>query len=138
MDVNAKLAKECIALDKHFRSSNGDLLFEFCERNNLVICNTTDLCQGTITRQRNTVNGVEKSILDYFIVCQEMFSYLSSMIIDESRAYVLTKYAKIRGKTIVTQSDHNPIICKFNCLWSDQMVDAKQRIKTLITRTRKA
>ena len=129
MDANAKLGKECIALDPHPRSSNGDLLFEFCERNNLVICNTTDLCQGTITRQRNTVNGVEKSILDYFIVCQEMFSYLTSMVIDEARAFVLTKYAKIRGKPVVTQSDHNPIICQFNCTWSDKMVDVKQRIE---------
>ena len=57
MDANAKLGKECIPGDPHARSGNGDLLFEFCERNNLVICNTTDLCQGTITRQRKTING---------------------------------------------------------------------------------
>ena len=81
MDANAKLGKDCIKSDPHPRSSNGDLLFEFCERNNLVICNTLDMCQGAITRQRETVNGIEKSILDYFIVCQEMFIYLSSLII---------------------------------------------------------
>ena len=74
-----------------------------------------------------TVNGLEESILDYFIVCQEMFSYLSSMVIDEARTFVLTKYAKIRGKTVVTQSDHNPLICQFNYLWSDKIQNGKQR-----------
>ena len=74
MDANAKLGKDCIKSDPHPRSSNGDLLFEFCERNNLVICNTLDMYQGAITRQRKTVNGIEKSIL-------EMFIYLSSLII---------------------------------------------------------
>ena len=127
MDANAKLGNACFSRDPHPQSSNGELLFEFCERNNLVICNTTDLCQGSITRQRKTINGLEESILDYVIVCQEMFSYLSSMVIDEARTFVLTKYAKIRGKTVITQSDHNPIICQFNYLWSDNVQNGEQR-----------
>ena len=127
MDANAKLGNECFSRDPHPQSSYGELLFEFCERNNLVICNTTDLCQGSITRQRKTINGLEESILDYVIVCQEMFSYLSSMVIDEARTFVLTKYAKIRGKTVITQSDHNPIICQFNYLWSDNVQNGEQR-----------
>ena len=127
MDANAKLGKEVIKSDPNPRSSNGDLLFELCERNNLIICNATDLCQGIITRERKTILGYERSILDYFILCEEMFSYLSSMKIDEARSYVLTKYSKVRGKTILTESDHNPIICQFNYLWNDATVNEKQR-----------
>ena len=127
MDANAKLGKEVIKSDPNPRSSNGDLLFELCERNNLIICNATDLCQGVITRERKTILGYERSILDYFILCEEMFSYLSSMKIDEARSYVLTKYSKMRGKTILTESDHNPIICQFNYLWNDATVNEKQR-----------
>ena len=91
MDANAKVGSEIIKSDPNPRSSSGELLIEMCERNNLIICNATDLCIGTITRQRITVNGIEKSIIDYFILCEEMFAYLSSMKIDEARLHVLTK-----------------------------------------------
>ena len=127
MDANAKLGPEIIRSDPHPRSANGDLLIAMCERNNLIICNAADLCQGVITRQRITVSGTERSVLDYFILCQEMFSFLSSMKIDEARAYVLTKYKKVKSKTVVTESDHNPIICQFNHLWSDRLEQEKQR-----------
>ena len=127
MDANAKLGPELISLDPNSRSGNGDLLIEMCERNNLVICNTTELCEGVITRQRVTVNGTEKSVLDYFILCQEMFSFLSSMKIDEDRIHVLSKYRKAKGETIVIESDHNPIICQFNQLWSNHSAEEKQR-----------
>ena len=100
-----------------------------CERNNLVICNKTDLCEGAITRQRETVNGSERSVLDYVILCQEMFSFLSNMKIDEARAHVLTKYSKGKVKAVVTQSDHNSIICHFTQLWSDSGVQQKERFE---------
>ena len=91
MDANAKLGPDIIRYDPHPRSGNGDLLIALCERNNLVICNAADLCQGVITRHRVTVSGTERSVLDYFILCQEMFTFLSSMKIDEARAHVLAK-----------------------------------------------
>ena len=40
---------------------------------------------------------------------------------------VLAKYSKSKGQVVVTESDHNPIICQFNQLWSDQSFDEKQR-----------
>ena len=128
MDANAKVGMEVIKLDPNQRSSNGDLLVELCERNNLIICNAMELCQGVITRQRTTVNGIEKSAIDYFILCEEMFSYLSSMQIDEARLHVLTKYSKAKGKVVPTQSDHNPIISTFNGLWGDFTIQEKPRI----------
>ena len=127
MDANAKLGPELISSDPNPRSGNGDLLIEMCERNNLVICNTTQLCDGVITRQRVTVNSTERSVLDYLIVCQEMYLFLTSLKIDEARSHVLTKYSKVRGKVVVTESDHNPLIGQFNCLWSDKPVQEKER-----------
>ena len=127
MDANAKVGSEIIENDPNLRSCNGTMLVELCERNNLIICNATQLCEGVITRQRDTVNCSEKSVIDYLILCEEMFSYLSSMKIDEARLYVLTKYSKVRGKTVMTQSDHNPIIARFNCLWNSDMTQGKQR-----------
>ena len=95
MDANAKVGSEIIKADPNSRSSNGTLLVELCERNNLIICNATQLCQGVITRQRDTVKGAEKSVIDYLIVCAELFSYLASMTIDEARSFVLTNYSKL-------------------------------------------
>ena len=127
MDANAKIGPELIAADPNPRSPNGDLLIEMCDRNNLVICKTTELCEGVITRQRVTVNGTERSVIDFVILCQEIFAFLTSMKIDEARNYVLSKYSKSKGQVVVTESDHNPIICNCKYLWSDKIIPEKQR-----------
>ena len=49
------------------------------------------------------------------------------MIIDEAQAHELTKYSKAKVKAVVTQSDHNPIICHFNQLWSDSSAEQTKR-----------
>ena len=56
-----------------------------------------------------------------------MFAYVSSMEVDEARSYVLAKYFKKKGTSVVTESDHNPLIFRFNYLWSDKIVSEKQR-----------
>ena len=66
-------------------------------------------------------------MIDYVILCQDMFSYLTNMIIDEARAHVLTKYTKKKSKVVLTESDHNPIICHFSQSWSDCGIEKNQR-----------
>ena len=51
------------------------------------------------------------------------------MQIDEARLHVLTKYSKVKGKVVITQSGHNPIISTFNCLWNDLTIQEKQRFE---------
>ena len=63
--------------------------------------------QKTITRQRKTRNKVEKSVLDYIIVCDVLKNYFESMSIDENRSHVLTKYASTKGVKCKVESDHN-------------------------------
>lgn len=74
------------------------------ERNNMIIVNTTSLCQGVITRERITDKVFEQSTIDYVIVCQKMFSFLTKMTIDEARAHVLTKFAKNDGEDDIKDS----------------------------------
>ena len=50
MDANAKVGDEIIKLDPNSQSSNGTLLVELCKRNNLIICDATQLCQGVINQ----------------------------------------------------------------------------------------
>ena len=80
MDANAKDGCDIIEGDPHPTSQNGQLLFDFVRRNNLVICNTSDLCEGKITCKRITINGTEESIIDYIIVCQDMFMFFPTSL----------------------------------------------------------
>lgn len=74
-DANAKLGKDIISADPNNISGNGKILLELVNRHNLCILNTEKQCKGEITRHRNTIRGLEISVLDYIIVCQEMKTY---------------------------------------------------------------
>ena len=90
MDANAKLGEDFIKDDKH---KLGKLLLKTVERNDLTIVNTTEPCEGVITRQKKTEKLNEESTIDYILVCQKMLQFITKMKIDENRAYVLTKFA---------------------------------------------
>ena len=85
LDANAKVGMENIKGDPNKATPNGKLMLDVIERQNLTIANTLDLCKGTITRERATKVGVEKSVIDYVIVCSELRNYLEEMIIDDDR-----------------------------------------------------
>ena len=117
LDANAKVGKLKIKDDPNETSENGEYLIDFAENNNLVICNTTVRCEGTITRERVTINGTERSVIDYIIVCEEMYSFLVSMKVDESRSFALSNFNKKNGLTNITKSDHNVLEANFNLSW---------------------
>ena len=75
-----------------------DIYLKAIQDNNLIVVNATNLCEGLITRIRKTILNTEKSILDYFIVCRDMFKKIERMKIDEERFYTLTKYSTTKGK----------------------------------------
>ena len=97
MDANAKVGVDVIKGDPHKQSENGYFLMEMLKRQNLSLLNGSDQCKGTITRHRKTINGEEKSILDYILVCQGLLGHFVEMFIDEERLHTLTKYATTKG-----------------------------------------
>ena len=113
-DANAKIGNEFLALDPNKMSNNGKIMLDILKRQNLFILNIDKNCKGVITRQRVTVKGVEISVLDYTIVCENLKMMFDHMMIDEDRTHVLTKYTKKRGLSIKTESDHNITFAKFN------------------------
>ena len=118
MDSNSKLGPNWIPLDPHDQSENGKLLEKIIVENEIIVVNGTDLCQGTITRHRKTVVGIEESVLDHFIVCKEMFKMISNMVIDEEGKYVLTKYSNKTGtNTLIKQSDHRTLFLNLDVPW---------------------
>ena len=74
LDANSKLGKDIIKGDPKEQSRNGKLLEEVINNNDLVVVNASNICEGVITRHRQTVNGTEDSVLDYF-----MFARISSI-----------------------------------------------------------
>ena len=42
---------------------------------------------------REIVGGLEKAILDYIVVSEDLVIDFDNMLIDDERSYVLTKYA---------------------------------------------
>ena len=74
MDANSKLGAAFIPGDPCEQSKNGKLLQKVIEENDLIVVNGTDVCKGLITRFRKTKNSIEKSVLDYFLVCRQFLT----------------------------------------------------------------
>ena len=130
LDANSKIGMENILSDPNHISSNGQLLMDIVERNGLIVVNSTDKCIGTITRVRKTDILEEKSVLDYFIVCPEFFNQVFSLVIDEERKYVLTKYSTRMGGKCMKESDHNPLVCTLIIQWDKRIkIDRKEIFK---------
>ena len=58
-DFNAKLGKDVIGGDVHPMSPNGKILFSLCNKYNLFVLNSTNMCKGVFTRIHNYRNKVE-------------------------------------------------------------------------------
>ena len=97
LDAKSKLGSKIIPGDPNEQSENGKKLQKFVDENDLIVVNSTELCKGTITRYRKTVNSEEKSVLDYFIVCRQFFNLVLKMTVDEERKHCLTKYSTKTG-----------------------------------------
>ena len=118
-DANAKVGPTFIKRDPNEMSQNGKFLIDLISKNNLILCNSLDLCDGTLTRERETINGKEESILDYVIICQEMHRFISSMKIDKNNA--LCRYSKRNKEIVIKKSDHHLIRCEFSFIWNSKI-----------------
>ena len=115
LDGNLWAGPELIPGDPNLANRNGRLFKEFLSRNpDLIIVNSLSICQGLITRQRQTVKKLEKSVLDFFVVCRRVLQFIKKMTIDENRDFGLTNFNSKRGKSCPVESDHNPIILDLN------------------------
>ena len=93
-DFNAKLGKDVIGGDVHPMSPNGKLLFSLCNKYNLFILNSSNLCKGVFTGIHNYRNKVEKSVLAYVLVSTDLYSQFVSMHIDEEKLFYTLAFNK--------------------------------------------
>ena len=82
-DLNAKIGKDIIKGDIHDMSTNGEHLMSIIEKYNLTVVNSIDICRGLFTRVNNK-NTMEKSILDYVLVSNDLARWVVGLQIDEA------------------------------------------------------
>ena len=127
MDANSKLGDKYIAGDDKPISKNGRLLAKVIDDNDLIVVNGTDKSDGVITRFRKTINGVEESVIDFFIVCRQFFNLINSLYIDEKRVFALTKFSDKKGNKSIKESDHNTMVLNLKASWSTNIQDKEDR-----------
>ena len=147
MDANAKLGQRYIPNDPKNISRNGKLLGDIIDRHALFVVNgSPDKTSGLITREMTTINGVEKSVIDFVIVSNTLEEHIDSMHIDDKRVHVLTKNQKTNSRSNIIKSDHNIIETKLNIKWNStetpiieayqfKDADAQQKFKDMTTNT---
>ena len=67
------------------------------------------LCEGKFTRVQTTQTGTSKTILDFFVVCDQILPHVTRMKIDENGEHAFTRYRKK-----VVQTDHNVLTLAIN------------------------
>ena len=96
-------------------SENGKILGGIIHRNALTVVNgMRDMCEEPITRQRRTINSVEKSVIDFVIVSQDPVVEILPKMIDDDRKYVLTKLTKTKSGLQKKEWQCNTIVTKLN------------------------
>ena len=73
VDGNLWAGTSIIKDDPKPQNQNGKYFEQFLkEHKHLTVVNSLPLCSGNITRRRNTINGTQESILDFYVVCDKM------------------------------------------------------------------
>ena len=107
-DGNLWAGNHIIPGDPRPQNRNGKMFQNFLERHpHLTVVNSSALCEGLITRSRMVGGKIQKSVLDFFVICNRLLPYLTKMVIDESKTHILTNYQNVRKGGKAVDSDHN-------------------------------
>ena len=114
-DLNARLGPIMIKGDPNPQNENVKLFQQFLTRHpHLTVLNSLDLCKGLITRVRKLCTGkVEKSVLDFFVVCSYVLTHVTEMIVDEEMKYAMTNNTQVSKGGKAVDSDHMTTMANF-------------------------
>ena len=102
MDGNLWAGAEIIEGDPKIQNRNGKMLQDFLDRNqHLNVTNALPKCEGKITRVRHMKNKTQESILDFFIVCDELLPLVTKVKIHEKEELAIKRY-----KEKIVKTDH--------------------------------
>ena len=98
-------------------NNNGKLFSTFLNNNqSLTLLNSSNKCEGTITRRRVKGQKVEQAVLDFALVSDNLKPFFSKMVIDEDRKYALSSYLNKKCR----DSDHFTITINFDIQYRKQ------------------
>ena len=107
MDGNLWAGNTVIPGDPRPQNRNGRMFQDFLERNpHLTVVNALPLCDGLITRSRLCNGLLEESVLDFFVVCNRVLPFVTKMVIDNQKQYILTNYKSVKKGGESKNSDH--------------------------------
>ena len=88
MDANAHAGASVL---KHYmlpQNNNGKRLCSFLKQHpSISVVNAMSLCEGTVTRIRETVKSVEKSSIDFYFVNDILKPFITKMKIDSKKEF---------------------------------------------------
>ena len=146
-DGNLWAGKHIIPNDPRPQNRNGKLFEQFLTRNShLTVVNALDLCEGLITRSRLRDGHLEESVLDFFVVCHLVLPFITRMVIDIDKKYILTNYKPVQNGGKAANSDHTTeyvdmdlkVITekpKRNEIWNFKNKEAQAKFKILTSET---
>ena len=106
MDGNLWAGNTIIKSDPKKQNQNGKYFENFLLKNpHLTVVNALSICEGNITRVRHTVERREETIIDFFVVCDQILPLVEKMIIDENGQMAITRY-----KDRIVNSDHRTLL----------------------------
>ena len=108
-DLNAWLGPNILPGDLHKQNRNGALFESFLNENKLTCVNSLPITEGLITRKRKYLNDVKESTLDFYVVCQRVLPFVTSMKIDNGKSHMLTNYKNVVKGGVAVNSDHYPL-----------------------------
>ena len=94
LDANAKVGPEIVTGDPNPVSENGKILLDLVKRQGLYIANSDPRCKGTITWEKTSNNKTERSVIDYFLLCDTMKAFMEEMTVDDLREMTLRHSSK--------------------------------------------
>ena len=107
-DGNLWAGPDIIPGDPRPQNRNGKLFQHYLERHpHLTVVNAMNICEGLITRSRLRGGKLETSVLDFFVICDRVLPFITKMVIDEEKKFVLNNYEQVRKGGIAVDSDHH-------------------------------
>ena len=76
------------------------LFAAFMEENKLKYVNSMGLTEGVNTRIRSCLDKIERSTIDFYVVCKRVVPFITSMKIDNGNKHTLRMEEKQKSQTI--------------------------------------
>ena len=121
MDANCWAGQKIIKDDPKPQNKNGKRFEHFLNLNpHLTVVNALPICEGLFTRIKNTKKGVQKTVIDFFVVCNQIKPLITKMTIDQKGENTLTRY---KGK--IVKSDHRVLKLEVNLVFDEEKKNEK-------------